>query len=213
MLYKHFEKAYQHAGGHPQKWYDEYVNIASMSTIEKPKVYHGMVAEGESTQQPEKTKTLAQWMDSEVNHNANTLSKTDNDAIVLLGCIRNVDHFKWIFRKGTYKNEELLYNVRQGARYGAVKRTSQVVHAKYALLYNLDNPKQYLVFRLNETHYVWDEDKMKEHRYDKPHGMYYVYKLEEQVQLSNVQVADIIKKANVRKGTPLYMNLSEICSQ
>ena len=43
--------------------------------------------------------------------------------------------------------------------------------------------------------------------------MYYVYKLEEQVQLSNVQVADIIKKANVRKGTPLYMNLSEICSQ
>ena len=213
MLYKHFEKAYQHAGGHPQKWYDEYVNIASMSTLEKPKVYHGMVAEGESTQQPEKTKTLAQWMDSEVNHNANTLSKTDNDAIVLLGCIRNVDHFKWIFRKGTYKNEELLYNVRQGARYGAVKRTSQVVHAKYALLYNLDNPKQYLVFRLNETHYVWDEDKMKEHRYDKPHGMYYVYKLEEQVQLSNVQVADIIKKANVRKGTPLYMNLSEICSQ
>lgn len=106
-----------------------------------------------------------------------------------------------------------MYNVRQGARYGAVKRTSQVVHAKYALLYNLDNPKQYLVFRLNETHYVWDEDKMKEHRYDKPHGMYYVYKLEEQVQLSNVQVADIIKKANVRKGTPLYMNLSEICSQ
>lgn len=211
VLYKHFEKAYQNAGGHPQRWYDEYVNIENLAAPGKSNVHYGMVAEGDMNKQNHKPKTLEQCINSQVDSNATILQNNDEDSDILIACIKNVDHFKWIFRREAYKeNGEILYNIRQGSRFGAVKRKSHVIHARYALLYNLDNPNQYLVYSLQDTHYIWDEKKMEAHGYVNPHGTYYLYKLGKQVLLPNINVREIIKKENVRRGTPLFLKFSDI---
>jgi type I restriction enzyme R subunit len=164
---------------------------------------------GEKAQEP---LTLSQWIDHEVKAGAESVSLDSIDAntVFLVGCIRDVEHFKWIFRKNTYNVNEAFYNVRQGNRHGAVTRSQDVVHAQYALLYNLDDPNQYLVYRLGEIHHVWDEKEMREHQYTEPHGKYYIYSLKEQVSCPNINVLSILKNADVNMGMPIYLTKEDI---
>jgi type I restriction enzyme R subunit len=150
---------------------------------------------------------LNDWIDKEILPDSEQINLNDvgSDTVFLVGCIRDVEHFRWIFRKKTYNVEEGLYNVRQGDRHGAVKRTGEVTHAQYAILYNLENPEHYLVYRLDTTHFVWDEAKMKEHQYAEPHGKYYVYQLTEQVRLPYLDIPKILLNANADEGMPLYV--------
>ncbi len=87
------------------------------------------------------------------------------------------------------------------------------INAQYALLYNLDDPNQYLVYRLDEIHHVWDEKEMREHQYTEPHGKYYIYSLKEQVSCPNINVESILKDSNADKGMPLFCKNSELIMQ
>lgn len=152
--------------------------------------------------------TLSDWMVKERKSGAARLSLEQvGESVFLVGCIRDVEHFKWIFGKKTYNVVQGLYNVRQGQRHGAVKRTEDVVHAEYVVLYNIDDPGQYLVYRLKEKHHVWDEVQMKENQYENPHGKYYIYGLAEQIDLSGIDVRSLLKRylEDADKGKPVYL--------
>ena len=60
------------------------------------------------------------------------------------------------------------------------------------------------------SHFIWDEEKMKEHQYAEPHGKYYVYQLAEQMDLPNLDISEILNKANADKGIPLYITKNEL---
>lgn len=175
--------------------------------------YHkGLVAEPTSTEDGRADLTLSEWMKKESQANAKTvnLASIPDDVIFLFGCIRDVEHMQWIFQKKNYTVEEKYYNVRQGDRHGAVRRTNEVKHAEYAVLYNLENPSQYLVYRLDTKHHVWDEEEMKKHQYAEPHGKYYIYKLEEQVNIAGINVPKILNRPNLDEGMPVYISAKEI---
>lgn len=171
-----------------------------------------MVAEAMSGEEGASSLTLSEWMNKETHADAETVSLASipDDAIFLFGCIRDVEHMQWIFQKKDYNVEERYYNVRQGDRHGAVRRTNEVKHAEYAVLYNLVNPAQYLVCRLDTEHHVWDEEEMKKHQYAEPHGKYYIYKLKEQVKIAGIDIQAILDKAKVDKGAPVYLPASQI---
>jgi len=138
-------------------------------------------------------------------------TKVDDDTIVLIGCIKDVNHFNWIFRKKTYEDEKKnLYNVRKGGRQGAVKRSPEVWRAKYAVLYHLKHPNQYLIFKLEKQHFTWDRAKMKASGYIDPKKMYYIYMLAEQINCPNLDIASTLEEQQVLRGTPVYLEWKDI---
>lgn len=187
-----------------------FLNIA-INDLPKKKEFD-MAAETGVGEEAPKDLTLSEWMNKEFSLVAQQISIDDveDNAIFLVGCIRDVEHFKWIFRKKSYNVEEGLYNIRQGNRHGAMKRNVQVTHAQYAILYNLENQEQYLVYRLEASHFVWDEEKMKAHQYAEPHGKYFVYQLSKQVSLPGLNILEILNKAHADKGMPLYITKQEL---
>ena len=110
-----------------------------------------------------------------------------------------------------------------GNRAGAVKRTSQVINAKYLILYCLDNETNYKIFKLTNKHHIWDTNKMKELSYptNNDGNQYYIYNiLEETTELEITDISTILNKKyeefekstgkKMDKGTPIYVYINEI---
>ena len=178
-------------------------------------VSEAMIASPNVGEEEPKPLGLSEWINHEVQPDAHRmdLNALDADTIFLIGCIRDVEHFRWIFRKKNYNVEEALYNLRQGSRHGAVKRSPEVIHAQYALLYNLEDPNQYLIYRLSEVHHVWGEAEMKERQYTEPHGKYYIYCLKEQLYCPDINVRSILNNTKMDKGMPLFLTKDEMISE
>ena len=133
-------------------------------------------------------------------------------ASILFGVYKDPEHLDWIL-----KNKK--YNVRLGERAGAVKRTRQVVSAEYLVLYELKNETNYLVFRLSDKHFIWNNQKMKEMGYaiseEDEKRQYYIYTLADRIDLGDIDIAGVLnrKKAEFEKdtgetmeeGTPIYV--------
>lgn len=131
---------------------------------------------------------------------------------VLFGVYKDEQHLDWII-----KNKK--YNVRLGERAGAVKRTSQVRNAAYLVLYELDNEKNYQIFKLTDKHHIWDTEKMIEEGYQtsKSGCQYYIYNLlEETAELEINDISSILNKVKdsmsekMEKGTPIYAYRNEL---
>jgi 5-methylcytosine-specific restriction enzyme subunit McrC len=63
---------------------------------------------------------------------------------MLVGCYKDEEHLNWI------KNNH-LYNIRLGNREGAIDKSGIIISASKLLLYNVDNPKDYRLFDLDES--------------------------------------------------------------
>lgn len=138
--------------------------------------------------------------------------KYKEEESVLFGVYKDERHLDWII-----KNKK--YNVRLGERAGAVKRTSQVRNAAYLVLYELDNEKNYQIFKLTDKHHIWDTEKMIEEGYptSKSGCQYYIYNLlEETAELEINDISSILNKVKdsmsekMEKGTPIYAYRNEL---
>ena len=138
--------------------------------------------------------------------------KYKEEESVLFGVYKDEQHLDWII-----KNKK--YNVRLGERAGAVKRTSQVRNAAYLVLYELDNEKNYQIFKLTDKHHIWDTEKMIEEGYptSKSGCQYYIYNLlEETAELEINDISSILNKVKdsmsekMEKGTPIYAYRNEL---
>jgi hypothetical protein len=160
-----------------------------------------MVAESNESSYGEKT-----------NRQYEKYQKSQQDTI-LFGVYVNKEHLGWILNNKKY-------NVRLGARVGAVKRTQQVTSAKYLVLYDNSSENTYKVFNLSDKHYIWNAEKMREMKYYKnftENDQYYIYDiLNETDELGEIDVASVLKrvkenaKEEIVKGTPIYVYKDEI---
>ena len=153
--------------------------------------------------------TLSDLIDTKKEAEAECLTDID-DSVFIIGCIKDTDHFNWIFRD----EEQPYYNIRQGHRHGALLRTPEVKHANYAIMYNVDDKEHFLVYKLKMQHYIWDEDRMSASGYKNPTGKYYIYLLDRQM---NTDKLDLSKFINCRisendKGQPICVSGEEIRS-
>lgn len=132
---------------------------------------------------------------------------------ILFGVFKDDAHRNWIL-----SNKK--YNVRLGDRTGAVKRTRQVTSAKYLVLYNINNEKQYIVFKLSDLHNIWNGQQLKDSGYPISKGsetnQYYIYNIIGQSDdLGEIDVPAVlsIKRQDflvdtgeaIAKGAPIYM--------
>lgn len=135
-----------------------------------------------------------------------------NNAVYLIGCYKNTEHKNWI---ATNK----LYNVRLDNRRGAVKKEDELVAtARYLVLYNFEDPKEYTVHSLDKVQWVYKQQDMIKKKYPNPEGKkYLLYKIEN-VVLKDVDVQSILTSKEVHKGAylegaPIYVYESDMTTR
>ena len=94
-----------------------------------------------------------------------------------------------------------------------------MVSAEYLILYELKYEANYLVFRLSDKHFIWNNQKMKEMGYaiseEDEKRQYYIYTLTDRIELGDIDIVGLLnhKKAEFEKdtgetmeeGTPIYV--------
>ena len=134
----------------------------------------------------------------------------------LVGCYKDESHFNWMFsRKGD--NRCGLYNVRADTRAGAVSAKSKLTQSpKFLVLYNIKDPSSYSVYRINDKE-MCSKGKLEKTGYPNAHGdSYYVYSLEEEVTLGNLDVPRLLldreheEGAAFHAGAPFYRKGAEL---
>ncbi len=125
---------------------------------------------------------------------------------LLVGCYKNKDHLDWI-------KQNNLYNIRLGDRDGAISKSGLVVSASRLLLYNLNNPKEYQVYELEQSnHIIAKYDFMKSKGYPglKPNREYLLYVITEESGVKPELDVESLKQTyapKLRKGSPFFVNI------
>ncbi len=97
---------------------------------------------------------------------------------LLVGCYKNQEHLDWII-----KNK--LYNIRIGDRNGALKKSGIIISAARLLLYNVNNPKECQLFRLDESQQIianYDFMKSKDYPGLQPNREYLLYSIKDKIE-------------------------------
>ena len=125
--------------------------------------------------------------------------------IYLLGCYKSLEHYAWIKKRN-------LYNVRLGERRGAVdENDSFVACASHLVLYNFDKPKEFEIWRLNDTPLIRNKADMEKLSYPTPKGeKYLLYELRDEPFTKDIDVPKILEANHVQKGeylagAPIYL--------
>ena len=132
--------------------------------------------------------------------------KPNTRPIMLVGCYKSEEHLEWI-------KQNLLYNIRLGNRDGAVSPSGMVVSASRLLLYNLNNPKEYQVYKLDSTnHILANNDLMKSKGYPglKPDRDYLLYVITEELSLKPLFDVESLRETyapKLKEGSPFFVNL------
>ena len=125
---------------------------------------------------------------------------------LLVGCYKNKDHLDWI-------KQNNLYNIRLGDRDGAISKSGLVVSASRLLLYNLNNPKEYQVYELEQSnHIIAKYDFMKSKGYPglKPNREYLLYVITEESGVKPELDVESLKQTyapKLRNGSPFFVNI------
>lgn len=135
--------------------------------------------------------------------------------IYLLGCYKSLEHYAWIKKRN-------FYNVRLGERRGAVdENDSFVACASHLVLYNFDKPKEFEIWRLNDTPLIRNKADMEKLSYPTPKGeKYLLYELRDEPFTKDIDVPKILEDNHVQKGeelagAPIYLTgeeLKEYCN-
>jgi len=127
-------------------------------------------------------------------------SKSDygSQQVFLIGCYKDSEHREWIINNK-------LYNVRLGERRGAVnEHDSLVVCATHLVLYNIDKPEEFEVWRLKDDHRIFSKADMENLDYPNPKGeKYLLYGLTDNQIQFDIDVQKILEAKEVKKGSPL----------
>ena len=117
------------------------------------------------------------------------------DAVFLFGCYKNREHLKWAMSFGSYTAPK-KYNIRLNReRHGAVRpRANDVINAKFLVLYNIDDYKEFKVFAIEE-HHKMTSAQLSAENYPSPYpnGEYMVYTLGDEVRFASLNVQRIIQ--------------------
>lgn len=126
---------------------------------------------------------------------------------MLVGCYKDEEHLNWIMNNH-------LYNIRLGNREGAIDKSGIIISASKLLLYNVDNPKEYQLYNLDETKQIFaNYEFMRDKGYPKleANREYLLYVIE--------GISPVIAKFEVEKlkeqfapdleieGAPFYVSL------
>lgn len=127
----------------------------------------------------------------------------------LIGCYHSDEQLAWIMGKNDKGTN--LYNVRlkrrgDTSRDGAIPPTYlEGLDVKFVILYRFseENKNDYRVFHVHHNA-TMNEDRMKKAMYPNPHGNYYCFVFDEEVELSSrINLANIISDA---KSAPDYVD-------
>lgn len=127
----------------------------------------------------------------------------------LIGCYHSDGQLAWIMGKNDKGTN--LYNVRlkrrgDTSRDGAIPPTYlEGLDVKFVILYRFseENKNDYRVFHVHHNA-TMNEDRMKKAMYPNPHGNYYCFVFDEEVELSSrINLANIISDA---KSAPDYVD-------
>ena len=126
---------------------------------------------------------------------------------MLVGCYKDEEHLNWI------KNNH-LYNIRLGNREGAMDKSGIIISASKLLLYNVDNPKEYQLYNLDETRQIFaNYEFMREKGYPglEPNREYLLYVIESLAPVTPKFENEKLKEQYAPdlkiKGAPFYVSL------
>jgi len=118
-------------------------------------------------------------------------------------CYKGQEQLDWIQSTG-------YYNVRAYTRRGAVKTESKAERATRLLLYDVDNPAIYWLYKLYDTVDSADEHRMTELKYPRirQNCEYFLYRIAEPLECPMFNVEKLIEKYKDEKwtkGKPIYV--------
>ncbi|MBP5716927.1 MAG: hypothetical protein J6W69_07395 [Bacteroidales bacterium] len=129
----------------------------------------------------------------------------------LIGCYRSDEQLAWIL--GNNDKGTNLYNVRLKKR-GMEERDGALSSAdlakmdvKFVILYKLgeEEKNDYRVFHVHH-HATMDAERMRRAWYPNPHGNYFCYVFDEEVELSSrIDIAKIIRQSAGQRGAPIFV--------
>ena len=141
--------------------------------------------------------------------------ENDLERYFLVGCCKDAAHRSWMFGRSKGKRND-LYNVRLGARAGAVVADAALTQSpKFLVLYMFDDPGEYAVYRIRGGR-TRTKEQMEKLGYPGASGDYYCYVLEEEVTLGDLDVAALLADrqreagATFVPGAPLYLKGGEL---
>lgn len=77
--------------------------------------------------------------------------------MMLVGCFRDKAHKEWVLSNG-------LYNIRLGKRNGSLEKSGLMIAASRLLIYDKENPENYIVFNLDTTKQILANDEIMEQK-------------------------------------------------
>lgn len=133
----------------------------------------------------------------------------------LVGCCKDAAHRSWILGRSKSKRAD-LYNVRLGARTGAVVADAALTRSpKFLILYDFAAPSSYSVYRIRSGMRC-AKAKMVKMGYASAACDYYCYVLEEEVSLGDLDIPGLLAERKREKGTaftpgaPIYLKGGEL---
>lgn len=135
------------------------------------------------------------------------------DDYFILGCYKDQKHKDWIFSRNPKKRDS-IYNVRlDKKRKGYVTKTeARAKSPKFLILYNLENLREYSVYRIHNSAII-TEERMRLAQYENPQGDYWCYILDEEVVLDEKLDLSYFVNRTAEKGTPIFVTGDEIQSR
>lgn len=140
------------------------------------------------------------------------------DAPILIGGFRGVDHLNWIFSRQGKKRDD-AYNVRLGRdeHGGVVKSRDNIKHAKFVLLYEYGKESEGIkyAFRVKNTGEMQKQQMIDTGYLNPHHDAYFCYFFDEEISLGEFDVCKIIEfdkeqyKQETDKDKKLLKNYTE----
>lgn len=123
------------------------------------------------------------------------------DICILMGCIRDEVHRKWIFSTVPKFKRDYIYNVRlDKSRHGVMNRTElRLKRPKFVVMYDLGDPAKYLVYRIRNNAII-KQERMAKSGYVNPRGDYFCFILDERVSIGLIDVAAMIERRRTELG-------------
>lgn len=145
------------------------------------------------------------WEDSTIPMVADDVTPYTSSRTMLVGCYRDAKHLEWI--KG-----QKLYNIRLGDRNGAVSKSGMIVSASRLLLYNYNNPTEFIVYDLDSSRQIIaNNDLMKTKNYPglQPNREYLLYVVGKELEKHPTYSVEKLREEyapKLRKGAPFFVN-------
>lgn len=193
-LYKHFCEAHDSQEMHPQKWYDDYVNIENSNL--------SYMINEQSLQMAAEPFEIYNWN----RFDKNIIDFFGGDKTILVGCYKDKKYLDWI-------QTHNLYNIRLGNTKGSMEENRALFKkTTLLLLYELNKPGKLSAYEIcGHQKIVKDELLRMDYPNPKPRKSYMGFTIKPlDMDLSFVANQHLVEKLikvspNNAKGTPVFI--------